>query len=111
MLLDKNGVPYHTGELVWSGEGAVQLADFAPSRVFETPDSIYLRQEEGKTGASLHYGNDLSHHAQQLLALKYLRDNAGFDNVVWCNTAFANGKAVMVLQLDTGLWCETKEVM
>ncbi len=111
MLLDSNGVPYTTGELVWDIGGGVQLEDYTPPKSFDMPDSIYARQEEGKTGASAHYGNELSHHAQQLLVLKYLRDNAGFDNVVWCSVAFSKGKSLMVLRLSDGLWCEVKEVV
>lgn len=111
MLLDSNGVPYSTGELVWRVGDGVQLEDFTPARQFDTPESIYARQEEGKVGASAHYGNELSHHAQQLLVLKYLRDGAGFDNVVWCVAHFGKEKSVMVLRLDDGLWCESKEVV
>lgn len=111
MLLDSNGIPYATGELVWSVGDGVQLEDYTPAAVFDTPESIYARQEEGKIGAAFHYGNELSHHAQQMLALKYLRDSAGFDNLVWCVVHFGKGKSVMVLRLDSGLWCETKEAV
>lgn len=111
MLLDSNGIPYSTGELVWSVGAGVQLEDYTPTKTFDMPESVYARQEDGKVGASFHYGNELSHHAQQLLTLKYLRDGAGFDNLVWCVTHFGTSKSVMVLRLDDGLWCETKEVV
>jgi hypothetical protein len=109
MLLDSNGIPYSQGVLDWVyGEG-VKLFDFTPPRKFETPESIYARLEEGRTGAAFHYGNDLSHHSQQLLALQYLRDNAGFDNLVWCVTHFTRGQLLIVLNVATGLWCERLE--
>lgn len=111
MLLDSNGVPYSTGELVWSAGAGVQLEDYTPTKTFDMPESVYARQEDGKVGASFHYGNELSHHAQQLLALKYLRDNAGFDNLVWCVVHFGKGKSVIALSLVDDLWCESKEVV
>ena len=109
MLLDSNGIPYTQGVLNWVYGAGVRLEDFTPPRKFETPESIYARQEEGRTGAAHHYGNDLSHHSQQLLTLQYLRDNAGFDNVVWCVTHFTKGSLLMVLNVATGLWCERLE--
>jgi hypothetical protein len=108
MLLDSNGIPYSTGSLDWTEGGGVKLNDYTPPRKFETPESIYARQEEGRTGAAHHYGNDLSHHSQQLLALQYLRDNAGFDNVVWCVVHFSKGVNVIAMNVATGLWCEQK---
>lgn len=111
MLLDSNGVPYTLGELVVTSGVGVRLDDFVVPKQFEMPDSIYARQEEGKTGASFHYGYELSHHSQQLLVLKYLRDGAGFDDVVWCNTVIGKDKVAIVLRLSDGLWCEMKEVV
>lgn len=109
MLLDSNGIPYSQGVLNWVYGAGVQVQDFSPPRKFETPESIYARQEEGRSGAAQHYGNDLSHHSQQLLTLQFLRDNAGFDNVVWCVTHFSKGPLLMVLNVATGLWCERLE--
>ena len=108
MLLDSNGIPYSSGTFDWVEGSGVRLNDFTPPRKFETPESIFARQEEGRTGAAFHYGNDLSHHSQQLLTLQYLRDNAGFDNVVWCVVHFTKGQLVMAMDVATGLWCERK---
>lgn len=111
MLLDNNGIPYTQGVYDWVVGSGVKVDDFTPPRKFEMPESIYARQDEGRSGAASHYGNDLSHHSQQLLAINYLRTHAGFDDVVWCVTNFSNGSAVMVLQVSTGLWREVKEVV
>lgn len=105
MLLDSNGVPYSLGGLDYSG-GGVKLNDYVVPKSFDMPESIYARQEEVKTGGVHFYGNEMTHHAAQLLALKYLRDNAGFDDLVWCQVLFGKNVFVMVLQLSTGLWCE-----
>lgn len=108
MLLDSNGVPYSLGALQYAPGSGVMLNDCVVPKTFDMPESIYARQEEVKSGGVHFYGNEMSHHSSQLFALKYLRDNAGFDDLVWCNVRFGKEHYVMVLQLSTGLWCELK---
>jgi hypothetical protein len=109
MLFDDNGVPYTLGTFVWDGTG-VRCEDYHPPARFESPDSIYARSDEVHSGATQHYGNDLSHHSQQLLALKYLSDNAGFDPVVWCRVHFTNNLSIVALHTVQGVWVENMEV-
>ena len=108
MLFDDNGIPYTLGSFVWDGSG-VRCEDYTPPGRFDTPDSMYARSDEVQAGASQHYGNDLSHHAQQMLALKYLRDNAGFDPMVWCRVHFTNNLSIVALHTVYGVWSEVKE--
>lgn len=108
MLFDDNGVPYTLG-FTWDGTG-VQCEDFHPPARFETPESIYARSDEVHSGATQHYGNELSHHAQQLLALKYLSDNAGFDPIVWCRVHFTDCLSIVALDTVRQVWAEVREV-
>lgn len=110
MLFDDNGVPYTLGDSGLQYSGGVRVEDFHPPTLFEIPESIYARTDEVKSGAATHYGNVLSHHAQQLLALKYLSDNAGFDPVVWCRVHFTKNLSIMVLNVVENVWREIREV-
>lgn len=109
VLFDGNGVPYTLGILEWDGKAGVRHEPYHVPVLFDTPDSIYARSDEVKSGASQHYGNVLSHHAQQLLAINYLKENAGFDEIVWCETFFTDHVAIMVLRATDGAWCERRE--
>lgn len=109
MLFDANGIPYTLGLLTWDATKGVRHEKFVCPVLFDTPESIYARSDEVKSGASQHYGNVLSHHAQQLLALHYLRECAGFDELVWCETHFTDHVSIMVLRVTDGAWCEQKE--
>ena len=111
MLFDANGIPYTLGSLAWDGTSGVKHENFFAPVLFDTPESIYARSDEIKSGASQHYGNVLSHHAQQLLALHYLRENAGFDELVWCETHFTDHVSRMVLRVTDGAWCERMEAI
>lgn len=106
MRLDSLGVPYRTGAFEWVRGAGVQLSSFVPPATFEMPERVYDRSGDFQSGAVAHYGYELSHHAQQLLALKYLHDNAGFDPVVWCEVQFSDGVGQVALETTTGLWKE-----
>jgi len=106
MLLDSDGVPYTLGAYVWPHGYGVQLDDFTPPTTFDLPESINARVGDAESGATAHYGNRLSHHAQQLITLMYLSENSGFDDVVWCLTKFDSGDRVMALNVIDNSWCE-----
>jgi hypothetical protein len=101
MLRDKEGVSYVAGFDVsgWRG-GAVRVADFEPVGVLVAPESFTAQAAEVSGGLGELYGCALSRHAEQLLALKFLRDQVGFDDAVYCRVKYSDGDRLLFVHVD-----------
>lgn len=106
MLRDKEGVGYVSGVDVskWV-DVAVRVADFTPPTVLSAPESFTAQAAEVAAGFGELYGNGLSKHAEQLFALKFLRDQVGFDDVVCCVVKYSDGDRLLFVHVN-GDWGE-----
>jgi hypothetical protein len=106
VLRDREGVAYVAGGDVsgWR-EGAVRVADFAPPTVLSAPESFTAQAAEVSAGFGELYGGGLSRHAEQLFALKFLRDQVGFDDAVFCRVKYSDGDRLLFVHVN-GEWGE-----
>jgi hypothetical protein len=106
MLRDREGVSYGAGFDVsaWR-DTAVRVADFAPPTVLSAPESFTGQAAEVSAGFGELYGGALSRHAEQLFALKFLRDQVGFDDAVFCRVKYSDGDRLLFVHVN-GDWGE-----
>jgi hypothetical protein len=106
MLRDREGVSYVSGFDVsaWK-HTAVRVADFTPPSVLSAPDSFTAQAAEVSAGFSELYGGPLSRHAEQLFALKFLREQVGFDDAVFCRVKYSDGDRLLFVHVN-GEWGE-----
>lgn len=106
MLRDGEGVSYVAGVDMsgWLGV-AVRVADFTPPTVLSAPESFTVQAAEVASGFSELYGSGLSRHAEQLFALKFLREQVGFDDVVCCVVHYSDGDRLLCVHVN-GDWGE-----
>jgi hypothetical protein len=89
-----------------SFDDAVQVDAFTPPGVFDAPEGFAAQMAEAESKINQHYGRELTHHAQQMLAVNYLGSQLGFDNAVWCVVHYTSGDKKLVLN-GAGDWRET----
>jgi len=106
VLRDREGVSYVEGFDVsgWK-DSAVRVADFTPPTVLSAPESFTAQAAEVASGFSELYGGGLSRHAEQLCALKFLRDQVGFDDSVYCRVKYSDGDRLLFVHVN-GDWGE-----
>jgi len=106
MLRDKENVGYVAGGDVsaWR-DSAVRVADFTPPTVLSAPESFTAQAAEVASGFGELYGGGLSRHAEQLFALKFLRDQVGFDDAVFCVVKYSDGDRLLFVHVN-GEWGE-----
>jgi hypothetical protein len=105
-LRDEYGAPYsvqHGGSVAF--DNAVQVDAFTPPNVFDAPEGFAAQMAEAENKINQHYGRELTHHAQQMLALNYLETQLGFDNAVWCVVHYTSGNKKLALN-GAGDWSE-----
>lgn len=107
MLRDEYGAPVVESFGVGvSFDDAVQVDAFTPPGVFDAPEGFAAQMAEAESKINQHYGRELTHHAQQMLAVNYLGSQLGFDNAVWCVVHYTSGSKKLVLD-GAGDWRET----
>jgi hypothetical protein len=75
------------------------VADFEPQTVLAPPESFTGQAAEVSAGLGELYGSPLSRHAEQLLALKFLRDQVGFDDAVYCRVKYSDGDRLLFVHV------------
>ena len=109
MYLDPLGLPYLTQYGPdFATDNAADLGEFTPPATLEVAGpsgNARVRQQEAEIPAE-HFGAPLSHHAQQATALKYVRDNRGFDSVCSLRVHYTEGDATLYVQSGTEFWVE-----